>query len=197
MCRKLLLKALQDSTDYSLRCWGAFFYKQLLPTHSMWHVACGMDRTSGGTLHNNISLCHQNLIFSPACPTSALIMYIPICSILNLYSVPLCWERMWSLSSLSPPPPTIPGGGGHLAQERRVGILPPSVGLRRMWTVGYFWISWLKSQIFPTDMHTGLSTTRGVVEGEGGEGKSCQIRVTTGRSQQSNKITSSHQLKTC
>jgi hypothetical protein len=30
-----------------------------------------------------------------------------------------------------------------------------------MWTVGYFWISWLKSQIFPTDVHTALPKTGG------------------------------------
>ncbi len=80
MRRKVLLKVFQGSTGPFTQLLGSLFYKQLLRTHSLWHVACGTDRTSGGTTsprHYTITwgiYCLQQWALQrswrPGCPAS-------------------------------------------------------------------------------------------------------------------------------
>jgi hypothetical protein len=94
---------------------------------NMDYVPCNLFHKLFNLALHCLYLCHQNVMLALHCLNSDPIMYISSnCSILNLYSVPLSWGRMYDKSSfINSPPSPLPLPSPHVASKGTKGTLNP------------------------------------------------------------------------
>jgi hypothetical protein len=74
---------------------------------NMHNVPCNLSHKLFNLVLHCLYLCHQNFMLALLALIVILQCTAPNCSILNLFSVPLRWGRMYNKSGFinSPPPP--------------------------------------------------------------------------------------------